>query len=756
MAKSDSLLNIDSGDSPDSGVNDSYGNSPDVNESKLTATNRVVTSIDQAIDLTERDILDARKLINNAKKITAKKQGAPPYNPRKLKDQGKSWKKNFSTRFLQKELNRAAPRLYMPILTASTLTAAELPAGWPKGQEKTEFFRQTITRAIRGWRKNDMFWRGIIQEVVDYGFAFAAWTDKYEWRPHLCRMDRGFVPRGTEIMDDKLARFTLKWDYKPDELLDLARRSIDSGSDNWKKDAVAAAVDAANLPRLPQDMSNLRKWEELIREQSWDYNYTKANKVIECRHLFVLEFTGKVSHYILWPGGVGDFKLLYEDLDAEDGTDSVVVPLTFGYGDGTIHGSWGAGQLLYDLAAQVEKTRCDSFDNLACSNKTKVQVANAKDVASVQLVVNDTTVILSGAQFAQNTGGISANPTGYIEMDEKATQWAQEIVGSYLPPAPRQASKAATALADSAISAEEQVQQDVLENSLKQVALVIANMTRRMLDPDSDDEYGSAVRKKLLGDNVGWLKSLWNKARRSIKLLEAITPPPPIALTEEELEILINQPVIQSVADFTEYAAGQRGAFAASVQNNPLFNQSAVARYMAAGVKSAGQAFVDAICVPEGDTSTLTAQQRQQSIESATMLTTQQPLPVIPTDNHFAHWGILEPQLEQAIQSGAIKPAAAGLQHLSAHFAAGQSTKTWPPDQINSSKAKLAQLQRALEAKAQEQQQAQAQQAAQQQQQASQAQLQAQAKTVLAANAQQAQLRAAQPQGQVLPFPAAQ
>lgn len=709
MAKKDSLLTpkeFSSDTYAGGGVNDNYGTSPEVDESDLKAENRAVTSIDQAIQLTETDIQDAKKLINNAKKISAKKNGAPPYNPRKLKDQGKSWKSNFSTRFLQKELNRAAPRLYMPILQASTLTAAELPAGWPKGQEKTEFFRQTLTRAIRGWRKNDMFWRGLMQEVTDFGFAFAAWTDKYEWRPHLCRMDRGFVPRGTEIMDDKIARFTLKWDYQPWELLELARKSIDAGSDNWKKDAVAAAVDAASLPNFPNDMSQLRKWEDLMREQSWDYNYTKGQKVIECRHLYALEFNGKVSHYILWPAGPGDFKLLYEDLDCEDGTDSVVIPLTFGYGDGTIHGSWGAGQLLYDLASRVEKARCDSFDNLACSNKTKVQVADAKNIGQVQLVVNDTTVILSGGQFAQNTGGITANPTGYIEMDNAATRWAQEIVGSYLPPAPRQASKAATQLADQAISAEEAVQQDVLENSLKQVALVIANMTRRMLDKDSDDEYAQAVRKKLLGDNVGWLKSLWNKARRSIKLLEKITPPPPIALTEEELDILINQPVIQSVSDFTPYAAQQRGAFAASVQNNPLFKQDAVARYMAAGVPSAGQAFVDSIIAPQGDTSTEAAQQRQQEMESASMFILAKALPVVPLDNHFIHWNVLEPQLEQTIQQGLVKQATAGLLHLSAHYASGVANKTWPPDQINSAKARLGQLQRAIEAKTQEQAQA--------------------------------------------------
>ena len=756
--KNDSLIapkdtNSSDGDEYKTGGLDSFGNSPEVDEKDLTAENRVVTSIDQGINLSQQDINDARKLIINARRITAKKQGAPPYDPAKLKQQGKSGaKRNISTRFLQKELNRAAPRLFMPVLTASTLTAASLPAGWPKGQEKTKFFRETITQAIRGWRKNDMFWRGMAQEVVDYGYGFSAWTDPYEWRPHLCRMDRGFVPRGTEIMDDKLPRFTLKWDYQPGELLKLARAAVDAGSDNWKKDAVAAACDGATLPTLPQDMSQLRKWEELIREQSWDYNYTKSSKVVETWHQFILEYTGKVTHYIYWPAGKGDFRLLYEKLDARDDTDSVVIPMTFGYGDGTIHGSWGAGQLLYDLAAQVEKIRNDSMDNLLNSNKARLQVANAKDMASAQLVINDTMIIATGATFAQNVGGITGNPEGYLAMDKMMTQWAQEIVGSYLPPLPSQSSKAATDIANEAIGAEQQVQKDVLENWMKQVALVIAQMVRRMMDPDSDDDYAQAVRKKLLGDNVGWIQSLWNKARRSIKLLEKITPPPPIALTEEELDILVNQPVIQSVTDFTPYAAQQRGAFAASVQNNPLFNQSAVARYMAEGVANAGEAFVDSIVVSDGDTSSQTAQQRQQSIESATMLTTNQSLPVIPTDNHIVHWGILEPQLELAIQAGNIKAATAGLQHLSAHYAAGVSGKTWPPDQINSAKARLAQLQRALEAKTQEQQQAQAAQQQQSQQQPSQADLQAREKAVLAANAQQQQLRAAQ----VVPFQQAQ
>lgn len=676
-----------------------YGNAPEVDERTLEANNRVVTSIDQAIQLTETDILDARKLVIAARRITAKKQGAPPYNPATLKAQGKSSKRNTSTRFLQKELNRAAPRFYMPLLTASVMVAPSLPAGWPDGQRKTQFFRDTMTKFFRSWRKNDMFWRGLAAEVVDYGFGFAAWTDPYEWRPHLCRMDRGFVPRGTEVMDDKLARFTLKWDYRPDELLKLARDAVEAGSENWKKDAVAAAVDAATLPDMPQDQTQLRKWEELIRENSWDYNYSRSQRMIETRHLWVLEYSGKISHYLLWPDGSGDNKLLFENLDEYDGKMyEPVVPVVFGYGDGTIHGSWGCGQLLYDLSCQVEKIRNDSMDNLLNSNKVRLQVPNAKDAATAQLLVNDSTIIATGAQFAQNVGGIQGNPEGYMVLEGKMGQWAQEIVGGYLPPIPLQPSDIKAAQVNAATAQEQAIKEDNQEMYLKQCAIITTQMSRRALNPETNDDDAKELRKFLLGK------------------VDEDTPPPPVSLTEKEIDLLLNQPSIQSVSQFTEYAASKRGAFAASVSQDPRFKPVAGARYMAAGVGD--DAFVDSMVVPENDSTAKDAAVRQQNAESGIMMLGIEQ-GVLVGDNHEVHLQTIRPQLEQAIQGGMIQPATLGLKHASGHFAAGLNTKTLNPATTNEWKAWLARMQAALEAKTQEQQEAQA---MQQQQQAMQGQ----------------------------------
>jgi hypothetical protein len=664
-----------------------FGNAPEVDTADMSANNRVVTSVDQAVQMTETDIQDAKKLVIAARRITAKKQGAPPYNPQTLKNQGKSYKRNISTRFLQKELNRAAPRFYMPLLTASVMVAPSLPAGWPRGQEKTQFYRDTMTRFFRSWRKNDMFWRGLAAEVVDYGFGFAAWTDPYEWRPHLCRMDRGFVPRGTEVMDDKLARFTLKWDYRPDELLKIVRDAIDSGSENWKKDAVANAVDAATLPAMPQDMTQLRKWEELIRENSWDFNYSRSQRMIETRHLYVLEYSGKVSHYILWPDGDGENKLLFEHLDAYDGTDEVVVPVVFGYGDGTIHGSWGCGQLLFDLAAQVEKIRCDSMDNLLNSNKARLQVPNAKDAATAQILINDTTIIATGAQFAQNVGGIAGDPKGYMILDDKMSQWAQEVVGGYLPPIPLQPSDIKAAQVNAATAQEQAIKEDNQEMYLKQCAIITTQMSRRALNPDTIDEDARKLRKFLLGevpDNY---------------------PPPPVSLTEEEIDIFLNQPSIQSVSQFTEYAASKRAAFAASVSQDPRFKPVPGARYMAAG--AGDDAFVDSMVIPEGDQSNSMAAKRQQLTENAVMaLGIEQP--VLVTDLHQVHLEVIKPALEQAIAGGLMQPAQLGLSHAAAHFSAGMNTKTLNPATTNEWKSWLARMQQALEAKTAEVQQQQA------------------------------------------------
>lgn len=668
-------------------INNYIGNNPDISED-MEVQNRTISDVAQAILVCETMVNDWKKGIVNSARITAKLNGERPYNQKKLENAAKGWKTNLSTGFLATECRKVAPRLYMPLKTAKYLTASTLPEGWPDGEKKTGIYRQAITETIRSWPKFNFYIRGMAREVSHFGFAFNVFLDQYEWRSSLLRMDRGFVPQGTEVMETEPPFFMAKWDYKPHELLKLLKDNVDAGRDEWKKDNVIKAINNAVPPPVDATYPQARSYQELVRQATWTFTYARGAKLIHAWHLFAKEATGKVSHYIMLGTQTGTValnqisptvhneSLLYEYLDQYDSMEDAVNAMVFDFGDGTIHGVWGAGQILYDLAAQVEKIRCDSIDNMRMTNKMKLQVPDAKNVNDVRLNVTSDMMIVSGAQFAGNTAALPGDISGYELLDQKLSQIAREKIGSYIPPIPLQPSDIKAAQINAKVSDEKELQEDMLECWLIQIAIWVKNISKRLLLPDSPDETAKKLRAKLLEK-----------------------------LTEEELAILVESTTSQSIAAYTEYAAQQRGLFAHSVLGNPLFRQSSLARVMAEG--AGDERFVQSICLPEGDQTEQMRAQRDQLIENAS-LALGQPTPVLPDDNDWVHMQTLQPGLMAALQAGQVQMAQAGLQHYTAHWSSGVNKKTLPIDQINPSKQFIAAAEKTIAALQQKQQVAQA------------------------------------------------
>ena len=663
---------------------DSTGNQPDVNKDTLESQRRTISSVDQAFTVCETLVNDWKRGLVNSSRISAKFNGERPWNQAKLKQGGKDWKSNISTGFLTTECAKVYPRLYMPLKTAKYLTAASLPADWPDGDTKTRHFRECVTETIRAWKKFNFYIRGLAREVSAFGFGFNFWPDQYEWRPTLMRMDRGFVPQGTEIMEEPFF-FMAKIDYKPHELMTLLRNNLEAGRDEWKKDAVVAAVNGASPPPVDASYPQARQYEDLVRQATWGFSYAKGVKLIRTYHLFSKEVDGRVSHYVLWYDGqaAGDSRLLYENLDEFSSMDDVVNACVFEFGDGTIHGSWGAGQILYDLSVQVEKIRNDAIDNMRMTNKMKIQVPEAKNINDVKLTVNDTFMLVSGAQFSGNTAGIPQDINGYNLLDEKLVMLAQQKIGAFVPPIPLQPSDIKAAQINAAMSQEKELQDAMLENWLMQwSAGPMRTMTKRLCNPDSPDSDAQKLLQKLQQK-----------------------------LNMQEILMMVDQNPTQSVMDFTEYATNKRSAFASTVVNNPLFNQGVVARSMAAG--AGDEAFIDSIVVKDGDQSAQLEAARQQMTENAAMSIGQQ-VPILPKDNDWVHMQTMKPVMGQVLQQGNAQLAQIGLQHYAAHWNAGVAKKGIPDDQINQEKSYIAGVEKVIEQLQQKQQIGQMQQQAQQ------------------------------------------
>jgi hypothetical protein len=647
-------------------LNEDTGSSPEVTPT-LEVANRTINSVDQAFSVCETLINDWKDGISKSARITRKLNGERPYNQKKLEQAGKGWKTNISTGFLATECSKVLPRFYMPIKTAKYLTAAELPPDWPEGQAKSQHFRQVITDTVRAWPKLNFYIRGLAREVGIFGFAFNCFFDEYEWRPTLIRMDKGFVPQGTEVLEEPTF-FMAKYDYKPAELLDLLKASVIAGRQEWKLANVVKALNAALPPAVESSQQDSRSYEELVRQSTWGQSYIKGAKVIRTWHLFAKETAGRVSHYVILAentGGTGsvreegpdgDIRLLYENLDQFSSMSDVVNTMVFDYGDGTVHGAWGAGQILYDLAVQVEKVRCDSIDNIRLTNKAKIQVPDAKNVNDVKMLVNDQFVIVSAGTFAGNSAGLTSDVEGYELLDQKLTMLAQQKIGAFVPPIPVQPSDIKAAQINAAMTKEKELQEALLENWLIQFAEVMKTITKRLTNPESPDPVARETIQKLL-----------------------------TKLTPEEILLMANQFPVKSVIDFTEFKAQQRGMFASTVSGNPLFRQSSVARYMAEG--AGDEAFVTSIVIPEGDQSDQLAAQSKQTMENTTLFAGK-PLPVLPTDNDWAHMQTLEPELGAVLSNPDFDPAKAtvALQHYAGHWTQGVNKKTLPKEAINEKK----------------------------------------------------------------------
>lgn len=663
-----------------------FGEDPDVSESSLEPKNRAINSVQQAYSVADTLIYDASRKIRQAAQITKKLNGAVPKNPATQKNQAKDWQSNTSTGALATTCSKIPPRLWMPIQNARYLTSSALPADMPDAAHKTEFYRATITKAIKGWKKWRFFIQALSRETAYFGYAFSGFLDNYEWRPTMFRMDRGFVPIGTEILDDSVPFFAVKYDYLPGDLLTLLKANQDADLDEWQKENVVKAINAA-APPGSSSLSNVRSFEDMIRTGSQWLSFTKGAKLVQTIHLFALEMDGKVSHYVLLAdedgspfsqsddGGSSPSKdgLLFQKLDQFDSMDDVFRAFVFEYGNGTVQGALGAGQILYDMSVQVELSRNDAFDNLKMAGRIKLQVPDAKDVNSVKMQVLDDKVIVGGASYQGTNAALSTNVEASISLDQYMTRLMDEKVGAFLPPAPVPGTNTTATQVNIQVQREDEIRNAILENFLMQFGLLTHTIERRLTDPESTDKVAKKVRKKLL-----------------------------TKLSKEEIDKLREEEPTESILAFTDIVLKQQAAYAATKTQGP--NAALYDQYKLEQVQSdamLGPDLTASVLPPGQDQAMATEAARQQLLEGTTMgsgIT----VPVVPSDNHWVHMSVLKPaiaaSMEQAsIDPAKIPPAQSLLTHYTTHYELGVEAKTIPKDEINNEKKLIRAWEQALE-----------------------------------------------------------
>jgi hypothetical protein len=579
-----------------------------------------------------------------ASRIMAKYNAERPYNTQKLKEDGMAWRSNFTTKPLAQMIEKVAPRFVESVQGLKYLTNSQLSAEkFANAAEKSEKFQSRVTKLIRGKKG----WVTLVEDIsLDnalFGYTLAACLDQFSWFPQHFSFEEVFIPDGTKQHASKAQVAVLKEVYLPHELYEYIQDAEAAEAVGWNVPEAIEAINKASPAQLRDQLTSSTTqeiwYQHAQRELTVGASYIAGASVINIYTLLVREVTGKISHYRLSGDVAAPNKsiLIFEHPDRFNSMEDCMVFFSLQKGNKRLHGSKGIGRDIYELAGMQDRMRNEVVDRGILSGKTFVQ-GDFKQLHRFRMsVVGAMVIVPTGWNFIEQK--VDGNIESFLKLDAYFQMLVDQLIGS-VSPRTFQGDRVTKAEVDLYANREEEGKDAKIVRFLTQFTDMVGLMIRRLCDADTTDDEAKAFQKDL-----------------------------ETFLTREEIDYLSQQPVAGTVMDLTPNQRQMVSAFCAEKRGNPLYNQRAIE--VEDTTSRLGAEYVERLILKEGDPAETAEQQRSQLLE-LTLLSTGQPVPVSPRDNHLMHLDIIMPAAEglaqEILQGNATTPALeAIITHISEH-----------------------------------------------------------------------------------------
>ena len=580
-----------------------------------------------------------RNIVNS--RVLAKYNAERPYEASKLENEGLGWRQNFTTKPLPAMIEKVAPRFTAAINGLKYLTNASLSNKWLGAAEKTEKFRELITKTIRA-RKG---WRTLIEDIAFtnalFGHVVVAILDEFSWMPKAFAQDESFLADGTPS-EARLAQIiALKETWLPHELFKQIEDRESAETVGWEIKSTIAQINKASPAQL-RDRLNVGGtletfYQNMVRELTLGASYMAGASVVVAYSLLVVEDTGKVSHYRF--AGPDQLEVIFQKEDRFESMESCASFFAFQRGNGRMHGSKGIGRDIYELAGMQDRSRNEIVDRAILSGKTMIQ-GDVKRIHTFKMHVLGAMVVIP-QNWTVLEQKIDGNVEPFLKLDAYFQMLVDQLIGSTSPPRQEGEAFRSPAAWNLLAQREEEGKDAKIGRFLEQFTDLMGLIQKRLCDSETVEDDAKAMQKELLE-----------------------------IMTRKELDELANQPVAGTVRDMTPMERQLVVQTATEKKGNPLYNQRQLeVEDLTARV---GADFANRVLLPENDPTEQAEQMRLQQMEAA-LLSLGQPVPVSPRDNHMIHLQVLMPLAEQA--GGAVAQGKANtglleamLSHITEHY----------------------------------------------------------------------------------------
>lgn len=573
---------------------------------------------------------------------------APPYDEGKRQASGEAWRNNRSTGFLSSIIARAIAPYKGMLESAETLTSATLDAEDPKSQEASKAFQVEITKTIRRWKGWNNFKDLVCQENLLYGYAFAVYFDTAEWRPTFVEADSVLTPDGCGQTTDRIPRVCIKQNFLPVELTDKFDDPEASEAAGWDLKNLAQAINDAKSETITKD-NEKRKEQDTIRESNANRSYIDGVKVIETYTYLVREAKGGISSYFL-NARTGD-PLLIEYNKYESMSEALSI-LTLQTGNGKLHGSKGAGRIIYNTSIAAENARNLIADNLYLSGLL-VLTCEDKNISKPQITVTHPFCIIPKG-FAVSKDGFKADADAFFALDRHLTSLAEAQIGVFMPGQilDQSGEKRTASEINYTASIESQIRDALLTRFWGQFADIISNIQRRICSPDHIEEaYQLVIQEnngfKLITEKIFNFVSKLMGAKSQIKQEKFIGDEEAIkcirrmlkkGLSREQIFTLANTPAQEVEADNAQLKSQAIDAIVMRYTGNPSIDQTKLIKMDIASKLGYGAS--ENLVNLDFD-QTVQAEQTSKQLMELTSIAAGEEMPISPRDNDMIHLQVM-------------------------------------------------------------------------------------------------------------------
>lgn len=230
---------------------------------------------------------------------------------------------------------------------------------------------EEFTSMLKEWKSFSGRFQQLINKFVRHGIGFNYFEDDLDWRWHVAGLDEFKLPRLYTTCEDDCDVAVVFRDVPTGKFFSTFDK-VRSDDKRWNIDECRKAVVAAQDGTGILDANSWEKFQTIAKNND-AFASTTAQDVVHLAHVWVREFSGRVTQYLTLRGG-GNEDFLFKCPNRFASIDQCFTFFLYEVGSNeTLHSVRGLGQDIFAMVQVLNNLRCQTVDNAKLSGSLLLQ-----------------------------------------------------------------------------------------------------------------------------------------------------------------------------------------------------------------------------------------------------------------------------------------------------------------------------------------------------------------------------------------------